>query len=393
MSLTAAASASVALACAIQAALALRVYARMARTARGVRIQPSDAPDTGRVAVIVPVIDEAARIDGCLERLCALGEEVRQILVVDGGSRDATAARVAAWAQRDARVECVDAAPIPPHWTGKAWGLEVGLRHVALDCDWVLTIDADVRTGPRLVRSLLAHARATGVEAFSVATAQRVRSSLQAALHASFLGTLVVRFGIPGHAVRDPARVQANGQCFLARRERLVATGAFVAARDSLCEDVTAARHLARCGVAVGFYEADASLAEVTMYESAAELWRSWPRSLPLRDRLAGRSAAIGLAEVVAVQGLPLPLFAVALAAGADAAAALQLGLLAGRLGVLAGTARAYVRRRPGHWLAPLADPLVAARLVQSALRRRHRWRGRTYRRIAAGAFSATEQP
>jgi dolichol-phosphate mannosyltransferase len=57
---------------------------------------------------------------------------------------------------------------------------------------------------------------------------------------------------------------------------------------------------------------------------------------------------------------------------------ALNTGLLLARLGVLAGTARAYQPRPAAYWLSPLADGPAAVALWASLLRRRHRWRGRT---------------
>jgi len=47
------------------------------------------------------------------------------------------------------------------------------------------------------------------------------------------------------------------------------------------------------------------------------------------------------------------------------------------RIGVLAGTRRAYRNPAWTYWLSLLADLPVAAALIASALRRRHTWRGR----------------
>ena len=61
--------------------------------------------------------------------------------------------------------------------------------------------------------------------------------------------------------------------------------------------------------------------------------------------------------------------------------------LLALRLGVLIGTARAYPNKLWSYWLSPLVDLPVALRILQFTLRRRHRWRGRTYIRRKGGGF------
>jgi dolichol-phosphate mannosyltransferase len=369
-----------------QLALAVRVVVRIIATAGGARIAVSDASSPERISIVVPVLNEEARLGRCLEGAVAQPAEVAEILVVDGGSRDATRAVVERYAARDPRVRWVDASPVPASWTGKAWGLASGLRASAKS-DWILCLDADVQPPEGLARALLAHAAAVGVGAFSAATVQRLAGAAQGLVHPALLTTLVTRFGSPGHATREVSRVQANGQCFLARRALLAETGAFDAARDSLCEDVTIARRIAEAGHPVGFYESALPI-PVSMYADAAEAWRNWPRSLPMRDRYFGAREALGLVEVAGVQALPLPLLALFAALGASPwLVNLELALVAVRIGMLGGMARAYADRPFSYWLSPLADLPAALRLVRCALQRRHAWRGRVYVRGSDGGF------
>lgn len=371
----------------VQLPLALRVLARFWRTAGGRRIARTAVPEPGRVSVIVPVLNEGTRLGGCLEALMAQPADVIEILVVDGGSSDETRDVAARAAARDARVRVVDASPVPRAWTGKAWGLQRGLEEAQGEC--VLCLDADVRAAPELARALVAELRGSAAAALSLATCQRLADALDAVVHPSMLATLVYRFGIPGHVAQAPAAVQANGQCFIARRQALRECDAVGAAAASLCEDITIARRLAAAGHAVGFYEGE-DLAAAAMHASGRQTWRNWPRSLSLRDQYFGWHGALGLAEVVLVQALPLPAVAAALLTGAPAAVTGVFAALVGvRIGVMAGTARAYVRRPWTYWCSPLADVAVAAALVRSALRRRHVWRGRRYERVAPGRFAA----
>ena len=205
-----------------QIAAGLRVTIRLVRTARGTRIQRSVTPSPGElVTVIVPVLDERQRLTPCLEGLMAQPAEVQEILVVDGGSQDGTQALVRAAAEGDARIRLLDAAPIPADWNGKAHGLQAGLLQADPRTTWILTIDADVRPQPDLVRSLLAHVRRSGVALQGVATRQVVAAAADALLHPALLTTLVYRHGIPGHNTTRLHDVQANGQCSLFRREPL----------------------------------------------------------------------------------------------------------------------------------------------------------------------------
>jgi dolichol-phosphate mannosyltransferase len=249
-------------------------------------------------------------------------------------------------------------------------------------------VDADVSIGANLARSLLAHASKSGVSTFSVAAQQYLSGKLEALIHPSMLTTLVYRYGSPGKTTRNPQRVQANGQCFFSRRDSLIRTQAFQAARASLCEDITIARRLAEAGEAVGFYEAEAGLVSVRMYPSWRDTWLNWPRSLPMRDRYFGRRQALGLGAALALQALPLPLLAVGFALDAPLGLQAAAGtLFAVRIAVLIGVARAYPDRPWTYWLSPLCDLPVALRLVQFTLKRRHQWRGRTYLRQRSGDF------
>lgn len=363
-----------------QAILGARALGRMARGAGARPIAPTTEPPPHgeRIAAIVPVLNERGRLGGCLEGLIAHGPEIGEILVVDGGSEDGTQDLVVAFQARDSRVRLIDASPVPPGWNGKAWGLQIGLERIGAECTWVLTIDADVRPAALLARSLLVHAAANGLAALSVASLQELSGPGEALVHPAMLATLVYRFGIPGRAFERVGEVQANGQCFLLRRDPIERCGGFGAARDSLCEDVTIARRLVAMGYRVGFYEAG-TLVSVRMYAGWRDAWDNWPRSLPMRDRYSGLGALFGLLEVTLAQVLPLPLLAALALAGRGRcwAIGVNAALVAARMGVLIGTARAYRARPWSYWLSPLCDLPVALRLWSSALRRRHVWRGR----------------
>lgn len=367
----------------IQIILAVRVVMRMLATANGTSIVADKRSwnPAGAVSVVVPVFNEYGRLGNCLERLIACGSEVGEILVVDGGSTDGTQRIVASFAQTDSRVRLIDANPTPSGWNGKAWNLECGLIASSPDARWIATIDADVRVRPTLLGAMVDHAQRCKIRALSVATKQELGDAGSSIIHPSMLTTLVYRHGLPGHATRRVADVQANGQCFIARRDLLNATNAFAKARSSVCEDVTIARLLARSGARVGFYEAG-DLAVVRMHETWQETWLNWPRSLTLRDGLSPREGWLGLAEVFFVQALPLGLLCFNELVGIrhqaqTTAIDVNLILLGIRIGVMAGTRRAYRNPAWTYWLSPIADLPVAAALITSALRRRHTWRGR----------------
>jgi dolichol-phosphate mannosyltransferase len=329
------------------------------------------------VSVIVPVLNEADRIGACLEGLGVQGAAVREVLIVDGGSRDATRDIVARAAQANPTIRLEDAEPIPADWNGKAWGMQVGLRRSRPATRWLLFLDADVRTGDFLAESLVSHARRKGLDVVSVATRQELNDCWQAILHPAMLATLIYRFGIPGHSTTNPHAAQGNGQCLLVSRQALERLGGLDGIRDSLCEDVTLVRLLASKGFSVGFYEADPDLVSVTMYASWREAWHGWSRSLPMRDGVTGRRFLMGLIELLLAQGLPGMLTVFLALRPATALARVNRLLLLMRLGILVGMRRAYANPPATYWLSPLVDLAVCIKLWQSAFRTEHRWRGR----------------
>lgn len=364
-----------------QIVLGIRVMVRLIRTAKGTTIQRVEESTTGeRVSVIVPVLNEADRLRPCLDGLVAQGAVVTEILVVDGGSSDGTQEIVREYEARDERVNLIDASPVPDGWNGKVWGLHAGELASNPDNRWILTIDADVRPDRALATSLITHASRNQLRAMSVATRQVAGDAGEGLLHPSMLTTLVYRFGIPGGCYRSVHDVQANGQCMLLERELLENISGFASVRGEICEDVTLARKIVASGETVGFFETD-DLATVRMYPDWWATWRDWPRSLPMRDQYSGERGWLGLTEVALVQALPLLLLLLSRRAPRWIRLT-NLILACTRLGVLAGTRRAYLTAPWSYWLSPLADLPVTVRIMMSALRRQHVWRGRPIQRL-----------
>jgi hypothetical protein len=122
------------------------------------------------------------------------------------------------------------------------------------------------------------------------------------------------------------------------------------------------------------------------MFSDWRDAWRNWPRSLAMRDALFGMRGWLGLVEVLFTQALPLPLV---LLRPRGLLHRVNLWLLAMRLGLLWGIARAYPNRQWAFWASPLADLPVALALWRSALAPHHTWRGRTYVRKKGSIVAA----
>ena len=349
-------------------------------------VAPLDAAHArGAVTIVVATLNEALRIEPCLEGLIAQGPVVREILIVDSGSLDGTTTLVEAAMLRDPRMRLLRDEPLPAGWVGKVWALQHALHHAS--SDWILGLDADTAPHAGLAGGALAAAETHRYDAVSFAPRFRLSTTAERWLQPALLVTLVYRFGAAGTNA-DGERVMANGQCFLARRRTLLAAGGYTSARASFCDDVTLARHLARAGHRVGFLNGS-RLYDVRSYTSAREAWREWGRSLDLKDATSAMRQWADVLFLAVVQGTPVPvLLALGLAAAlrpmGQAAGAVPLfvtsvSLLAVRVLLQRALAPSYERRGVAFWLSPLADPLAALRILLSSLRRPTQWRGREY--------------
>ena len=104
---------------------------------------PSSAPF--RLSIVMPAYDEAANVGRALERLTSVAERLcaeHEIVVVDDGSRDATASIVERAAERDPRIRLIR----HPRNRGYGEALRSGFREARLDL--IFFTDADNQFDP-----------------------------------------------------------------------------------------------------------------------------------------------------------------------------------------------------------------------------------------------------
>lgn len=315
------------------------------------------------ISVVIPAREEAARIGPLLEVVVG-APGVAEVVVVDDESTDATA-QVASGA--GARV--VPGRPLPLGWVGKAWALQQGIE--AASGEWVVTLDADTRPSRQLPTALVARCVADGLNLATVAGRFECPTAPLRWLHPAMLTTLLYRAAPPGALAAGPVhRRMGNGQCMAIHRPTILDAGGLRAVGHHAVEDVALVRAMATAGFDVGFLDG-AALLNVRMYEDARHAWFGWGRSLALPGVDSAVRRVIDLAVVAIAEVWP-PLRLVVRRADA-----LDLVLIAVRLGTLAGTARAYRPRGCAYWLSPLADPLALPVLIAAIVRPRREWRGR----------------
>ncbi|WP_178381634.1 2'-O-glycosyltransferase CruG [[Phormidium ambiguum] IAM M-71] len=355
----------------------------------------SPTPDlVGAVSVVVPTLNEAKRISPCLAGLSRQSYEVREMIIVDSYSQDATPHLVKKAEEKDPRFRLINDDPLPKDWVGRPWALHNGFLYSSEQSEWILGIDADTQPQPGLVAGLVKTAQKQGYDLVSLSPQFILQYPGEWWLQPALLMTLLYRFDPAGTNNQSPERVMANGQCFLCKRSVLAALGGYSSARSSFCDDVTLARYAAFQGYKVGFLDG-AKVIKVRMYEGMAQTWTEWGRSLDLKDAASFSQILGDLWLLLSVQALPLlitltylllsPFFSVS-AFPFVLLLRLNLFLLAIRFALLFAIAPSYdftqSKSNWTFWLSPLADPLAFLRILLSSLHKPTQWRGRSYNQM-----------
>ncbi|HEY2298906.1 MAG TPA: glycosyltransferase family 2 protein [Jatrophihabitans sp.] len=320
--------------------------------------RPVDGPVRARISVLIPARDEATRIVACLDSIDGADE----VLVLDDGSSDGTAAIAAA---HGARV--LTGTPPPPGWLGKPHAC--AQLAAAASGDVLVFLDADVRLRPGAVRTAVHLLESTGLDLVSPHPRQEVGTLaerlVQPLLQWSILTTLPLRLA---ERSPRPSLAAANGQFLVVRREAYERAGGHV--RDAVLDDLALLRAIKRSGGRGGIVDGT-DLAACRMYEGWAALREGYGKSL-----WAAFGTPAGSVAVLGGLGLAYVLPALAAVRGS------RIGLLGYAAGVAGRMISAW--RTGGRVLDSAAHPVSIAVLgyltARSHLQRARgtlQWRGR----------------
>ena len=337
--------------------------AHSAVNARLLRVPTATRTDL-RVSVLLPVRDEAARVEACLRSLLAQTGVDLEVVVLDDGSTDGTADVVRRVADGDPRVRVLRGRPLPPGWLGKPHACQQLADAAAPTSEVLVFVDADVVLAPTAVAATVALLETTGLDLVSPYPRQEAPGAtalVQPLLQWSWLTFLPLRLAETG----GPSASAANGQLLAVRRTAYERAGGHAAVKREVVEDVELLRAVKRAGGTGGVVDGTA-LATTRMYGDWHELAEGYAKSL---------------------WTVPVPALVVLGALYVVPPVAALAGSRAGALGYAAGVAgRVVAARATGGRALPdaLGHPLSVTAVLVLAVRSRRRrragaltWKGR----------------
>jgi hypothetical protein len=342
--------------------------------------RPPAATTAERVAVLLPLRDEADRVEPCLRALLAQrGVPGLTIHVLDDGSTDGTADVVRAVAGD--RVRLHTGAPLPAGggWLGKPHACHQ-LAEAAGDADILSFVDADVVLEPTAIASAAVLLREIDVTLLSpfpkiTGTGRLVQPLLQW----SWMTFLPLR---AMERSARPSLAAAGGQWLVADRAGYRRAGGHAAVRTEILEDVALARAVKRSGGRVALADGSRQ-ATCLMYPTWAALTSGYTKSL-WASAGSGPASATVVVLLLLLYAVPAAAVPVLAAAGAWVPA-----LIAFAAYLLAVTGRVIAAAATGgrRWPDPLAHPASIAALTWLTARSVHlhrrgtlTWRGRPIR-------------
>lgn len=231
------------------------------------RTCPSALPAVAPLlSIIVPARNEERNLPRLLRSIASAALRPPEVLVVDDGSSDNTAAVAS-----DFGAIVLPSAPLPAGWNGKTWACYQGARHSTSEL--LLFLDADTwfvpggldrviarweRMGdPNLVLSLLPwHAMIAGYEQLSL-----------------FFNLLMASAGFA-----MPARPRLFGQSLLVTREMYIAAGGHAAVRGLVLENFVFADRLRAAGARLICLAGAGTLHMRMFSEGSGQMCESWAK-------------------------------------------------------------------------------------------------------------------
>jgi cellulose synthase/poly-beta-1,6-N-acetylglucosamine synthase-like glycosyltransferase len=340
---------------------------------------PERAPPR-KISLLIPARNEEANIGDALRAALASKAVDLEVIVLDDGSTDRTAAIAAAYLREDARLRLVASPSLPRGWCGKQHACHVlggHARHPLL-----VFIDADVRLAPDALVRVAGLIEREGLDLASGFPEQQTGTLSEALIvpliHVLLLGYLPIWLA---RRSRHPAFAAGCGQLMAVRRDAYRRAGGHAVIRNSRHDGLTLPRAFRRAGCTTDLFDAT-DLARCRMYRGGREVWQGFAKNAT--EGMAKR-LALPVWTVLLGGGHILPFLLLPAAFASGSWAALAASALGGACvyGTRIALALRFRQSWPGALLHPLGIALLLA-LQWSALIAEWRgrpavWRGRAY--------------
>ena len=329
--------------------------------------------ESAAVAVVIPARNEAEVLGGLLRSLAVQDTPAREIVVVDDGSTDGTAA-----VARAHGATVISGRALPSGWTGKSWACEQGAH--ATSSPLLVFLDSDVRLEPHTLRALVAAHDARGGLLSVAPYHHMVRRVERLSAPFNLVAFMGVGAGQPG---RDGRSDGAFGPCLVCRRTEYDAVGGHAAVRSSVTDDLALASGFAGEGLPTHVLAGTGSI-EYRMYPLGwRQLVEGWSKNVATGARFvpATRSLLVGLwvtALLIATQYAALAIWSPS-----------RVRLVIAAVAFIAVTVQQRIRLANltnAGWITAALFPITTVVFVAVFIRslwwtyvgRRVRWRGRT---------------
>lgn len=354
-------------------ALALFPAALFLRNLRLYAPLPPPGPPPA-LSVLIPARNEEANIAVALHSILRSAGTELDVVVLDDGSTDQTAAIVHEIAQADARVRLATAQPLPEGWCGKNFACQqlAGLaRHPLL-----VFMDADVRVStPESLARLAAFVEQSGAALVSGVPREETRGLLEQLIipliHFILLGFLPLQRMRAG---TDPRFAAACGQILAVRRDAYLQAGGHAAVANRIHDAVALTRAMRAQGFTTDLFDATDTF-HCRMYRRASEVWHGFAKNA--HEGLASPQL-IAPSTLLLLGGQVLPFVLLAVAPS-------PVALIAAIAAYVPRWISVARFRQPllGALLHPLGIGLLVTiqwfAFVRSLLRRPAVWKGRSY--------------
>lgn len=231
----------------------------------------------GQVSVLIPARNEAANLPACLTSVLKQGMTVREVLIYNDHSTDATADVIAEWATRDDRIQAVASQTLPPGWCGKNFACAQLAQ--AAGGNWLLFLDADARLADNAVARMLVETQRRRLTMLSCWPHLELVTFAEKALM-PLLNTVVFSIfpGVLSLWRGEPSLGLAHGACLLFERATYEKLGGHTAVRDQIFEDTRLAQLWRQRGERSLGLDGQGIVC-VRMYDSFAAIWAGFQKN------------------------------------------------------------------------------------------------------------------